>query len=355
MKHRVGRILGLVIIALVALMLVVRFVGSPVVTQIANRKLAALDDYAGHVGGIHLSLWRFTVTATDFTLTLRREPSSEPLVRIRQASLAVAFLPLLKGTLGGHGTIDGMELAVVKRQVDDLKRDAAEKAPEAKAWLGVLRDSFPLEITRFEAANVKVSFADHSSPSAGALVIDQLKLVATQVTNRAKGEQLPTHVTVQGRVGGTGALTLDLRVDPSARQPRFETQMEINDLALVPIRDFLVSYALIDPSAGTFELFSEISAAGGHYDGYVKPFFKDLKFKAVPDPEKNLMQRAVTKIASVVTDALKNDQGAVATKVPFRGDFANNEVDLWTTIQNLLRNAFIQSLREGVEGRTSAK
>jgi hypothetical protein len=292
------------------------------------------------------------VTATDFTLTLRREPSSEPLIRIKQASLAVAIMPLFRGTLGGHGTIDGMEIAVVKRQVDDLKQDAVEKAPEARAWMAVIRETLPLEITRFEAENVRISFSDRSTPSAGTLVIDQLKLEATQVTNRANGEELPTHVSVQGRVGGTGALTLDLRVDPSAKLPRFETRMEVKNLALVPIRDFLVSYALIDPSAGTFEVFSEISAKDGHYDGYLKPFFKDLKFKAVPDPEKNLMQRTATRIAAAVSDALKNDRGAVATKIPFRGDFASNEVDLWTTIQNLLRNAFIQSLREGIEGQT---
>jgi hypothetical protein len=131
--------------------------------------------------------------------------------------------------------------------------------------------------------------------------------------------------------------------------------MEIKHLELVPIRDFLISYALIDPSAGTFEVFSEISASGGGYHGYVKPFFKDLEFKAVPDPEKNLAQRVATKIASAVSDALKNEQGAVATKVPFSGNFAINEVDLWTTVENLLRNAFIQSLREGVEGQTPTK
>jgi len=347
-------LLGWFLIVLVAVLLVVRFVGSPVVTHIANRKLAALDDYVGHVGGIHLALWRFTVTATDFTLASRHAPAAEPLVHIKQASLAVAFGSLMKGKLGGHGTVDGMDLAVVKKQTDDLKRDAKEKAPEARAWIAVIRETFPLEITRFEMENMRISFSDQSTPSAGKLVVDQLKLVATEVTNRSDGGELPTHVAIQGRVGGTGSLALDLRADPSAELPRFEARMEIKNLTLVPIRDFLISYALIDPSGGTFELFSEISATGGHYDGYVKPFFKDLKFKAVPDPQKNLLQRAATRIAAAVTDALKNDQGAVATKVPFKGDFAVNEVDLWTTVQNLLRNAFIQSLREGLEGRTPA-
>ena len=103
-------------------------------------------------------------------------------------------------------------------------------------------------------------------------------------------------------------------------------------------------------SAGTFEVFVEVNAEAGHYAGYVKPFFRDLKFKAVPDPEKNLVQRAATKVAGAVTDILKNKQGQVATKAPFEGDFADNNVDLLTTIDNLFRNAFVQSLQEGLEG-----
>jgi hypothetical protein len=351
MKASVRRIIGRFLLGLVVLLLAVRFVGSPIVTRVVNKKLASLDDYIGRVEGIHLSVWRATVTATDFSLTLRGQDSGEPLVRIKQASLAIAILPLFRGVLGGHGTIDGMEIVLVKTQLDELKEDAVEKKPEAKAWTAVLQDAFPMEITRFEAENVRVSFMDNTSAPAGRLVIDELKLVATDITNQPNGDELPTHVTVEGRIGGTGSLALGIRVDPSAKQPRFETRMQIRNLELVPIHDFLLSYALIDVSAGSFEVFSEISARGGGYDGYVKPFFKDLQFKAVPDPEKNMMQRAATRIASAVTGVLKNDQGDVATKAPFKGNFENNEVDVWTTIQNLLRNAFVQSLREGLEGR----
>lgn len=352
MKAPLRRVIAWLVVTAAVVLLFVRFVGSPIATRMVNKKLGALDDYTGRVERVHLSLWRATVTATDFSLSLRGQESGEPLVKIKQASLALAILPLFRGVVGGHGTIDGMEIVIAKTQLDALKQDAAEKKPDAKAWTAIVRDTFPLEITRFDAENVRVSFTDKTSTPAGTLVLDQLKLRATGISNQPKGEELPTHVTVQGRVGGTGSLNVDIRADASAKEPRFETRMEIRDLALVPIRDFLLSYALIDVSAGSFEVFSEISAKGGGYDGYIKPFFKDLRFKAVPDPEKNIMQRAATRIASAVTGVLKNDQGDVATKAPFKGNFENNEVDVWTTIQNLLRNAFVQSLREGLEGRT---
>jgi hypothetical protein len=122
-------------------------------------------------------------------------------------------------------------------------------------------------------------------------------------------------------------------------------------MALPPMNEFLKAYALVDVARGTFELYSEVNAKGGHYNGYLKPFFKNLEFRAVPDPDKNLLQRAAVKLASTAQNLLKSDEGKVATKAPFEGDFADNKVDVWTTVENLLRNAFVTSLREGFENQ----
>ena len=102
---------------------------------------------------------------------------------------------------------------------------------------------------------------------------------------------------------------------------------------------------------GTFEVFVEAEARNGHYVGYLKPFLRNLEFKAVPDPEKSFLQNTATKAASAVTNLLKNDEQKVATKAPLKGDFDQSQVDVWTTVENLLRNAFVQSLREGFEGQ----
>jgi hypothetical protein len=346
------RILGILVLVLVGLLLVVRVVGSPIATNMVNRKLAELPDYMGNVGGVHLALWRGTVTVSHFALFRRGQEAAGPVVVVRQASLALSIFPLFTGKVGGRGTIDGMEIVILKTEPDKPKKDDDKGPPPIRQWSAVLRDAFPIEITRFEVENARIHFADRSVTPAAEMVIDQFKLVATDLSNRPKGEDLPAHVTVQARVGGTGRLDVDVRADPSAPQPRFTVRMEVKDLQLVPIHDFLLHFALIDVSAGSFEVFSEINAADGHYDGYLKPFFKDLQFKAVPDPSKNFAQRVATTIAAAVTDLLKNDKGDVATKAPFKGDFEDNQVEVWTAIQNLLRNAFVQSLFEGLEGQT---
>lgn len=348
--RKLFKILGIIVLITLGLLLVLQAVASPWAKKIANHKLEGLPEFTGHVESVQVALWRGAVTVADFQLFTRGKESDGPVIKLRHATLSVAWWPLIKGKLGGHGEIDGIEVAIINESGVD---DPEKKEPPVRRWQNILRDAFPMEITRFEIKDASISFDDRSTHPAAKLVVDRFHLVATDVRNRPEaGNAMPAHITVQARVGGTGRLDVDVHANPGAEQPQFTAIMQLQGLELVPIHDFLVKNALIDVSRGTFEVYTEINASGGHYEGYLKPFFKDLEFKAVPDPSKNILQRAATKVASAVQDLLKNENDQVATKAPFQGDFQDNQVDIWTTIENLLRNAFVQSLRAGLEGHS---
>ncbi len=103
-------------------------------------------------------------------------------------------------------------------------------------------------------------------------------------------------------------------------------------------------------------MYSEIKAADGAYQGYVKPFFRDLDFKNVEDKNKSLAKRTKEKVVSAVSSLLKSHEAdKVATITPFAGTFANTEVGVWETVHNLLRNAFVEALREGLETQGSSR
>ena len=53
-----------------------------------------------------------------------------------------------------------------------------------------------------------------------------------------------------------------------------------------------------------------------------------------------------------VTSEVLEDQprDTIATRVPLRGDVEDPAADVWATIGGLLRNAFVESLRRGLEG-----
>jgi hypothetical protein len=352
--RKLGKGLLWVVATILVLLLLVQVVGSPIATRLVNRRLARMENFTGQVEAVRLQLWRGTISGRNLVLTDRANPGDGPVVAMPQGTLSLSWAPFLRGRVGGDISIKGAQVVMVKRA--ETAKDEKEKTeklskPLVRAWQNVLAKEFPVEYRKIELQDSQVRFDDRSDVQVVSLVIEDIDLALEGFSNREKGEDLPASARLRAKIAG-GDLTVEARADPADRQPRFEVKMEVKGLSLPKLHDFLVRYALIDVQSGEFELFSEVSAAGGKYEGYTKPFFKNLKFEAVPDPEKNLLQRAATKVAAAVQDALKNERGDVATKAPFEGNFEDTEVDVWTTLENLLRNAFIQALREGLEGQT---
>ncbi|HVZ66570.1 MAG TPA: DUF748 domain-containing protein [Lacunisphaera sp.] len=350
-----ARVLLWTAVIVVAFLLLVRFGFTPLATRFVNHRMAAMEHYAGHVDAVKLALWRGTILGENLRLSDRQHPEDGDVVIVPHADWSLALAPLFRGRLGGQIIIDRAQVVMVKRA--ETKKDEAEKAkkltkPVTRAWESMLAKQFPIEYSKIEVKDSAVRFEDRTDPQVVSVSLDRIHLVIEGFSNREKKspDALPASISLEGRLGASGQVNVEARVNPAERQPTFNAELEIKGLSLPKMHDFLVHYALADVSSGEFDLYTEIKAQHGAYDGYTKPFFKNLKFKSVPDPEKSLMQRAATKVASAVENLLKNQRGQVATKAPFHGNFEDNKVEVWTTIENLLRNAFVQALREGLEG-----
>ncbi len=357
---RFVRILLWVLLVAVVLLLLVRLVGSPIATSIANRKLAELPDYRGEVDSVTLSLWRGTASIENLRLHERDAREDDPpLLHVRHAQFHWAPDSLFRGRLGGRIDVVGLELTIVKHErvedlskaADEVEDKASDVAEKLDAWQSVLADAFPLELASLDVTESRVRFLDTSYDPRVDIALENLTVRATGLKNRHAGEELPAHVVLSGVTTGGGQLRAEIRADPVAELPRFETQFELKQLSLPACNALLKAYADADVSRGEFEIFIEATAREGRYEGYVKPFFKDLDFTNPSDADKNIAEKAKEAVVSAVANVLKSDdEDKVATKAPFSGNFENNEVDLWTTIGTLLRNAFVEALREGFEG-----
>ena len=354
------RILLWVVVVVALLLLLVRFVGSPIATAVANRKLAELPGYQGEVDAVTLSLWRGTGSIEN--LVLREHDHREndpPLLHVRHAQFHWAPDSIFRGKLGGRIDVVGLELTIVKQErVDDVGQAAAEVEEKAgavaeklDAWQSVLAEAFPMELASLEVKESRVRFLDTSYDPRVDVALDDLTVHATGLKNRRDGQELPAHVVLTGVTTGGGRLRAEVRADPVAELPRFDTQFELKQLSLPACNALLKAYADADVSRGEFEIFIEATAREGRYEGYAKPFFKDLDFSNPSDDDKNIAEKAKEAVVSAVANVLEsNDDDKVATKAPFSGNFENNDVDIWTTVSTLMRNAFIEALREGFEG-----
>lgn len=353
-----------IILAAAVGLLLVRFVGSPIATSLVNRRLAALPDVTGRVDAVNLAVWRGAVVLTDFVLYSRGHEDEPPLVHVERASMRLAPGSLFTGKIGGSAVVDGAEFNVVKRRqlggakeaVEEAAREIDEKKDDAARWQDTLREAFPMELTRFALKNARVRFVDYSHQPNAEMVIDDLRILVTELQNRGdpgQHESYPTRIEIRGTTTGQGRLRASVMVDPFAERPRFSANFEIKAMQLPAANSFLQAYANADVSRGTFEVYAEMDAKDGRYEGYLKPLFHDLDFRTASDEHKSPAKRVAEKVVTAVASVLENDdKEQVATKAPFSGNFADNRVDVWSTITTLLSNAFVQALRGGFERQT---
>ncbi|MFT3781108.1 MAG: DUF748 domain-containing protein [Nibricoccus sp.] len=349
--------LVLIVTVVVAVLLLIQLVISPIVKAVVNKKLAAMEGYSGRVGSLNIALWRGAISAGDFVLRERGRDDEPPVVKVHRISANLSWVSLFHGRLGGDLYVDQPETTFVKRREVNLKEagdKVAQKTEEAKQqvmpWRDALRQMFPIEIGKLESQEGKARFIDKAHEPVVDVALEHIKLVGTGLRTQQDGEELPAKVELTAVMTGNGKLKITAQADPLAKPPHFKTTMELQSLDLTAINPLLLAYADADVARGTFEFFLEVNAANGGYQGYTKPFFRDLDFKA-PSVEGKPVKKLARKAANAVVGILKNDEeGKVATKVPFSGTFDKNQVDIWTTISNLLRNAFVQALKEGFEG-----
>lgn len=349
----VGWVLLLVLLVLVVL---ARWVASPIVAGMVNRKLANLKGYHGQVETVKIALWRGGVEANRFELLENGKEQHGPVVRFDEVDLRLAWAALLRGKVGGRLTIDRPQVDLRKTEpaTPEDKKKAEDKLKEIEArmdpWQEALRNALPLELTRLEVNDGRIRFTDTSRQPNAEFALDHLHLVLTGLRNRPNGDPLPAKLSLEAATSGSGRLQVSVQADPLADAPRFATTMQVQHLDLTGMNPFLAAYSGVDVARGTFEFYLEAEAKDGAYHGYGKPFFKDLQFKSARDKNDSLGKKIKETAADVVSSVLKNDKDQkVATKAPFSGTFAQNDVDVWTAVDLLLRNAFVQALREGFD------
>jgi hypothetical protein len=361
-QRRWGRVLLISLLGIIAALFLIGLVASPIAKSVVNRKLASLPEHRGRVETVNVALWRGAGEIKDLVLYERAEESEQkPAVRVKRATFWIDYRSLFKGTLAGRAVVETAEVNIIRRDsrasvkdvAEEVKREVKEAKDAAEPWRQAIRDAFPMEISRFELKESKIRFVDRTHQPNVDVGIENLNIVATDLRSRPKpGEDLPAKVNLEGVLTGNGKLKLTARADPLAETPRFVSTLEIRELQLPPFNTFLRAYAGVDVASGTFEFYSEAEGRDGGYSGYVKPFLKDVDFKTAADKDKGVIQKVKESVADVITSVMKNDEAEkVATKAPFSGRFDQNDVDVWTAIENLFRNAFVQALREGFDGR----
>jgi hypothetical protein len=222
-----------------------------------------------------------------------------------------------------------------RRRVQQARRAAAEVSNEPELLL------------RIDAASMSravVGFVNRAQRPPYRLFLDGARLEASNLSNqRAEGESV---VRLRGKFMGSGDLDAVATFRPHKKGPDFDLAVRIEGTEAKTMNDLLRAHGGFDVVAGTFSLYSELSAQDGIIRGYVKPFFQNLDvYDARQDREKGVLRKIYERLVGGLAELLENrPREQVATKADVWGRIEDPRKSTLQIIAGLIHNAFFKAI-----------
>lgn len=312
-----------------------------------NGYLKDMQDYKGYVKDIEVHLWRGAYKLKEASIEKTTGKVPVPFFSAPSIDLFVVWHEIFRGRLVGNIVFHNPKINFVKGPTKETSQTSI-----SKIWIDKTKGLFPFRIDRFAVEDALFHYRDfHSDPKIN-IALDHVYLEADNLTNSLKlnNEKFAT-IKIYNKPGEDDPkLNVNVSLDSFARHPTLNMKFSLKDLNLVRLNDFLRAYGNFDVQTGRFSLYADITTSEGAYKGYVKPFFSDLKFVDWKKQKHRPLKLVWEAIVGAAAKILKSEpQEKVATEIPISGNFENKDIDYWSAIANLLRNAFIQAIKPGFE------
>lgn len=342
-KRRVTGILLAVILFLIIFRLSLPYI----VRSVANKKLAELKGYHGHIGDVRLSLWRGAYGVDEFVFSKKDSITQDttPFMRASAMDFSLEWKSLLKGSIVAEVDVLEPELRFTREKAEPqaIVRDSA--------YLKDLADlAMPLAINRFSVRDGTLRYIDHGL---GVDVqLDSINAVASNLKNAYDSTSAFPAGLEATAIAYHGRLEVNVQANPLNPDPTFRMNAKLEGVELPQLNDFFNAYAHIDINKGNFGLFTEAEAKSGRFNGYVKPVIRDLDILSLKDQDRNdnFLRKAWEGIVGLVTEIFENQpKDQVATKIRLQGSLENPSSNWFLAIGYILRNAFIQALQPSID------
>jgi hypothetical protein len=337
---------GVGIVAVVAV--AARLAAPSIIERYVNRQLGDLGEYRGSVADIELSLMRGGYVLRDLTIVKRdAQPDTPPFATIPAMDLALQWRSLFRGQAVGEVVMHGPVLNLVQGPSDDEQQLGA-----GVNWPQQIRDLFLFRLNVVEARNGLVTFRAPGISTDDSLTMRDFEMHLRNLTN-AQNVQEPAfaELDVRGGIMGNAPLSLTGRIDPNETTPTFDINLSLEGARLVDVNPWLREFLKVDAEMGVFSMYSELAAAEGRFEGYVRPILEDPQLFNSETDSQGPFRKAWEALVNVAAKILENrEEQQVATQIPLRGELENPDVDLLTTMANLLRNAFVAAFSHSLDG-----
>jgi len=306
-----------------------------------------MGEYHGSVRGIDLSVVRGGYVLRDLEI-VKNDATAEtpPFATIPSMDLTLQWPALFKGSAVGRVVMNQPQLNLVQSEENQEKQLGT-----GVNWPQEIRDLFPFTLNVVEVRNGLVMFRAPGISTNDSLTVRDFNMQLLNLTNVQDLEEPAfADLDVRGFIMGNAPITLTGTIDPNEMVPTFDIDLSIEGAKLVDVNPWLREFLKVDAEMGVFSMYSELAAAEGRFEGYVRPILEDPQF-ASANEEEGPFRKAWEGLVNLAAKILENKQeDQVATQIPLRGELTEPDVDLVTTIVNLMRNAFVAAFSHSLEG-----
>jgi Domain of Unknown Function (DUF748) len=348
-----GRYKYLWALAIVAVVVLLTRAAAPsLVKGYVNHQLHALETYDGEVADVDLALWRGAYRVHGIRIVKEGAGQTTPFFSGRRVDFSVEWRSLLRGSLVAEGLFVEPNLNLV--QTRDEQRSQLGKEVN---WAERLEALSPFRFNTIKVEKGAITFRAPGIRTEDALEARRVQGAFSNITNVAdSGKSTFAEFRVVAAVLGNGSVRLSGSVDPLARQPTFDVNLEVKNVQLPSVNPWLRQFIKADAESGDFEIFIELAAADGKFKGYAKPMMRNVSIYSSEEPERNPLKRLWEGIVDFAAEVLENDEtGQVAARVPFSGTISNPDAGVFETIVSVLRNAFVSAFARSLEGSISLR
>jgi len=336
-----------ILLIVLAVLIVIRIILPYVALHYANKSLANMKGYYGHIEDIDLALIRGAYKIDSIYLnkidTITNKQTH--FFSAELIDLSIEWKALFHGSVVGQLVFEKPMLKFSKDNVEpkDLRNDSTD-------FKKLLDDFMPLSINRFEINQGRIQYLDQfASPQVDINMTDVNVLALNLKNSYDSTTLLPATVLADADIY-EGTLDFNLRLNPLSDKPTFDMNAELKGTNLVLLNDFFKAYANLDVNKGTFGMYTEVAAKDGAFTGYVKPIVKGLDVYGPEDKDDNIFRKFWEALAGGASEVLENQaKDQFATKIPFEGKLDDPKANIWITIANVIQNAFFNAMQPSID------
>ncbi len=320
------------------------------VRSYVNRTIDKSPLYKGTIGDIDIHLLAGGYTIHDVELNKVTGNVPVPFFSAKRVDLTLQWDALFSRKVVGKIALIEPELNFVDSPTEASDQTTSTGGP----WLEMISDLFPFKINSCIIKNGSIHFRAFDADPPVDVYLSSMHAEIENLTNIHEATApLVTTVKASALAMGQAKFELNMKLDPFSDKPTFELGLRLLGLDVTQTNALAQAYGHFSFDNGTFNLVTELNAKEGNVEGYIKPLFRNLRvFNLKTAVQKdNPLEFFWEAVVGVTAQLLKNQsRDQLGTLIPLTGSLDGPTTDIFATVGNVLKNAFIRAYLPRFEG-----